>query len=100
MTRNEGRIRRWALLLAAVPLLLSCSTLARSGDWWQARRDSSGQAPDPLVVRAPVVQVYGARTVGWRGVFGVHTWIVTKRANAEAAGRIFSWTRAVTPWRR
>ena len=33
------------------------------------------------------MQVYGARTVGWRGVFGVHTWIVTKRAHAE------TWTR-------
>ena len=84
---RAGRGYRWWLLLAAFPLLLSCSTLGRSGEWWQARRDSSGQAPDPLVVREPVVQVYAARTVGWRGVFGVHTWIVTKRAHAE------TWTR-------
>lgn len=75
------------MLAAALPLLLSCSTLSRHGEWWQARRDSSGQAPDALTVRAPVVQVYGARTVGWRGVFGIHTWISLKRAGAT------TWTR-------
>jgi hypothetical protein len=29
-----------------------------------------------------VIQVYAARTVRWRGYFGVHTWIATKRRNA------------------
>lgn len=75
------------LLVALVPLLLSCATLSRSGDWRQARRDPSGQAPDALTVREPVVQVYGARAVSWRGVFGIHTWISLKRAGAT------TWTR-------
>jgi len=30
-----------------------------------------------------VVQVYAARTVGWRGVLAVHTWIAVKPAGAE-----------------
>jgi hypothetical protein len=30
-----------------------------------------------------VVQVYAARTVSWRGWFGVHTWIAVKPARAE-----------------
>ena len=31
-----------------------------------------------------VVQVYGARTWGWRGNFGVHTWVAVKPAKARA----------------
>ena len=30
------------------------------------------------------MQVYGARTWGWRGNFGVHTWVAIKPANAAA----------------
>jgi hypothetical protein len=29
-----------------------------------------------------VVQVYSARALNWRGIFGVHTWIATKPENA------------------
>lgn len=88
--RPVRRIRGWAarVLLAAflVPLLAStgCTLMDRGGmDWRAARRDSTGQAPDPALNRQAVVQVYGARTVGWRGAFGVHTWIVVKPAGAE-----------------
>ena len=41
--------------------------------WWEASRESSGQAPDPAVTREAVVQVYGARAFSWQGAFGVHT---------------------------
>ena len=51
--------------------------------WWEASRDSSGQAPDPAVTREAVVQVYGARAFSWRGAFGVHTWISVKPTNAR-----------------
>jgi hypothetical protein len=34
-----------------------------------------------------VVQVYAARAWGWKGVFAVHSWIVTKRAHAPAFQR-------------
>jgi hypothetical protein len=39
------------------------------------------------------VQVYGARTVGWRGVFAVHTWITFKPRDAQAYTRyeVIGW---------
>ena len=46
----------------------------------------AGLAPDPSTTPQPVVQVYGARTLGVKGIFGVHTWIAVKPANA------LSWT--------
>lgn len=47
--------------------------------WRTASREPAGLAPDPAVTPEAVVQVYAARAVGWRGYFGVHTWIATKR---------------------
>src|SRR4051812_21798458 len=46
----------------------------------------AGLAPDPATTREPVVQVYGARTMGVKGLFGVHTWVAVKPADAT------SWT--------
>jgi len=43
---------------------------------------AAAQAPDPMVLREAVVQVYGARTLGAKGIFGVHTWIAVKPENA------------------
>jgi len=40
-------------------------------------------APDPALVREAVVQVYGARTAGPKGIFGVHTWVAVKPTNAQ-----------------
>jgi len=69
------------LLLGPLGVLAVGEVDARA-PWWAGSRDSSGQAPDPSGEPRAVVQVYGARTVGWRGAFGVHTWIATKRAGA------------------
>jgi hypothetical protein len=55
--------------------------------WSSARWDSAGLAPDPASHPDPVVQVYAARTWGWRGIFAVHTWIVMKREGAAAYER-------------
>jgi len=77
----------WAFLLLVLgPVLFStgCTLMERGGrGWWDARRDSSGQAPDPATEREAVIQVYAARTVGWRGALAVHTWIVVKPAGAR-----------------
>jgi hypothetical protein len=54
-----------------------------NGQWWSASRESAGIAPDPRTTPEAVVQVYAARTVGWRGYVGVHTWIAVKRAEAS-----------------
>jgi hypothetical protein len=51
-------------------------------DWRTASREPVGLAPDPAVVREAVVQVYGARTLGVKGFFGVHTWVAVKPSDA------------------
>ena len=83
MTKRVG----WALLLLVIaPLLASngCWLLERGRtNWWEARRDSTRQAPDPVTTPEAVIQVYAARTVGWRGAFGVHSWIVVKPEGAS-----------------
>jgi hypothetical protein len=38
----------------------------------------AGLAPDAAETHEAVVQVYGARTMGMKGLFGVHTWIAVK----------------------
>ena len=71
------------LLLLAGPLIAAATGLADvGGDWRTANRASVGLAPDPARVADPLIQVYGARTFGWRGAFAVHTWIATKRRGA------------------
>jgi hypothetical protein len=40
--------------------------------------DSHSLIDDPAAVSEPVVQVWGARTLGIKGLFGVHTWIAVK----------------------
>lgn len=62
--------------------LAACAGLVRDPNWREARRDSSGQAPEPATTPAAVVQVYAARTVGWKGALGVHTWVAVKRSDA------------------
>ncbi len=54
-----------------------------AADWRTASRESAGIAPDPVTVREPVVQVYAARAFSWRGYLGVHTWIASKRRDAQ-----------------
>jgi hypothetical protein len=57
---------------------------ASSQDWRTASHEPAGLAPDPAATREAVVQVYGARTWGWRGSFGVHTWVAVKPAGASS----------------
>ncbi len=73
------------LLFAGLMLLLL--TVGRgvvAQDWRKASREPVGLAPDPAAVPEAVVQVYAARTWGFRGNFGVHTWIAVKPAKALA----------------
>jgi hypothetical protein len=57
---------------------------AMADDWRTASREPTGIAPDPAKTREAVVQVYAARTWGWRGSFAVHTWIAVKPTDAPA----------------
>ena len=76
---------KWLWLVP--PLLFGLAYLDRVesgpvGDWRTASRTTVGLAPDPKATPEPVVQVYAARAVRWRGYFGVHTWIAVKPRNA------------------
>ena len=61
--------------------------------WSASSHEATGQAPAPEEVREAVIQVYGARTWGLRGAVAVHTWVATKRSNAEAYTRheVIGW---------
>ena len=54
----------------------------RSADWQSADRSSAGLLPSPAEHPDALVRVYAARTVRWRGIFAVHSWIVVKERNA------------------
>jgi Protein of unknown function (DUF3750) len=77
------------LTLLIVPHLWAASVVYGGSveHWSRARWDSAGLAPDPATTAEPVVQVYGARAWGWKGIFAVHTWIVMKRQGQPAYQR-------------
>jgi hypothetical protein len=68
--------------------------IASSADWRSASHEPTGLAPDPATTPEAVVQVYGARTWGWKGIIGVHTWVAVRPTDAK------SWTvYEVIGWR-
>jgi hypothetical protein len=72
------------LFFLALPIYLVISGQAPLGrDFRTADRTSAGIAPSPRSNPEAVVQVYAARALNWRGIFGVHTWIATKPENAS-----------------
>ena len=73
------RARRGVRYLAAGMLAALTSTAA-------LQCLAEALAPDPGQTREAVVQVYGARTMGVKGLFGVHTWVAVKPSDA------LSWT--------
>ena len=71
------------LVFVALPLYTVLSGQAPLGrDFRTADRSSAGIAPTTETTPEAVVQVYFARALNWRGIFGVHTWIATKPENA------------------
>lgn len=85
---SQGSMRSRMLLLfllvfVALPLYTVLSGQAPFGrDYRTADRSSAGIAPRPEATPEAVVQIYYARALNWRGIFGVHTWIATKPENA------------------
>jgi len=75
-----------AFLITLVALLAigAIVTGGRAADWRTASREPVGLAPEPSTTPEAVVQVYAARAFGWRGIFGVHTWVAVKPARASA----------------
>ena len=68
--------------LLLLPHLWTAGRVAGQEHWSRARWDSAGIAPDPAATSEAVIQVYAARTWGWKGIFAVHSWIAMKRAGA------------------
>ena len=72
------------VVLLVGPVFAVASGMAEvKKDWRTASHEPMGIAPKPEEHPDPIIQVYGARTWGWRGAFAVHTWISYKRANAS-----------------
>jgi hypothetical protein len=89
---TKKRVALAALL--AIVLAIGVGACARMGqDWRTASRAPVGLAPDPAATPEAVVQVYGARTVGMRGLFGVHSWIAVKpaRAGEYTVSEVIGW---------
>lgn len=81
------RARKWLWLVPFALFAVAHADRVQNtspGNWRTASRAPVGLAPDPAVVEQAVIQVYAARAVRWRGYFGVHTWIATKRTGADA----------------
>ena len=73
-------------LLIIVPVALSSIRYllgGRRGDWKTADRSSAGLLPEASEHPDAVIRVYAARTVRWRGIFAVHSWIVVKERGAR-----------------
>jgi len=81
MNRRPG-IAIYFFVAVIVALALAMIGRVTAQDWRTASQEPVGLAPDPAMTPEPVVQVYAARVIGWRGVFGVHTWIAVKPAAA------------------
>jgi Protein of unknown function (DUF3750) len=75
-----------ALLLGG-PTALAVTRASDQAHWSQTRWDSAGLAPDPATHPGAIVQVYAARSWGWRGAFSVHSWVVFKPEGASSYER-------------
>jgi hypothetical protein len=63
----------------------------RIADWKAADRSSAGLLPPALAQTGAVVRIFSARTVRWRGIVAIHSWIVVKEAGAPRYNR-FDYT--------
>lgn len=79
------------LLLVLVPTAWSAARYflvdADRGNWRTADRSSAGLLPPASQNPDALIRVYAARTVRWRGIFAVHSWIVVKERGAAAYSR-------------
>ncbi len=88
LIRRFAKLTGWVaalvfLLLLGPLLVFSFGEIDTKTHWRDASLASSGLAPSPATLREASVQVYGARAFNWRGAFGIHTWIATKREGAD-----------------
>ena len=76
------------LLLVFVPIGISAGRYywmgEGRGNWQTADRSSAGLLPPAASHPDAVIRVFAARTVRWRSIFAVHTWIVVKEQGAAS----------------
>jgi hypothetical protein len=95
------RPSRFILCAATAFVIAAAASCMSTSDWRSASRAPVGLAPDPTVLKEAVVQVYGARTFGAKGLFGVHTWVAVKPTDAtqwtvyEVIGWQLRWSPSV-----
>jgi hypothetical protein len=58
-----------------------------SANWYAADRSSAGVLPQASAHPDALVRIYAARTVRWRGIIAVHSWIVFKEKGASRYSR-------------
>jgi Protein of unknown function (DUF3750) len=78
------------LVLIIAPVIVSAVNYLlgdRRGNWQTADRSSAGLLPPAADHPEAIVRFYAARTVRWRGIFAVHTWIVVKERGASRYSR-------------
>jgi uncharacterized protein YceK len=74
-------VKMVVLVIMSLMAVVGCSS---GKDWRTASRESAGIAPDPLITKEAVLQVYGASTWGWRGWFAIHTWFAAKHTGERS----------------
>jgi hypothetical protein len=75
-------------ILFLLPLVVATAlhfTGDRIVDWRNADRSSAGLLPPALPQTPPVVRIFSARTVRWRGIVATHSWIVIKDTGAASS---------------
>ena len=75
----RGAVGSVLLLLIGPLAVLAFGDVDLERPWYEGSQDRVGLAPDAATVHDAMVQVYGARTVRWRGAFAIHPWIAVKR---------------------
>jgi hypothetical protein len=78
------------LLLILAPLGVSIANYLagdRRGNWQTADRSSAGLLPKASEHPDALIRIFAARTVRWRGIFAVHTWIVVKERGGSRYSR-------------
>lgn len=79
------------LLFLFVPIGISAASYFLSNraaaNWYDADRSSAGVLPRVADHPEALVRIYAARTVRWRGIVAVHSWIVLKEKGAPRYSR-------------
>jgi Protein of unknown function (DUF3750) len=57
------------------------------GNWQAVDRSSAGMLPAAAAHPEAMIRVFAARTVRWRSIFAVHTWIVVKEKGSATYSR-------------